>query len=139
MAGEQPVKFLSREHTRDLVALAEDARRGLARFAGHDKVTYDVQAMQLLDEWIDDTLEGRPHAPQEARLLWTSLLGEMFRRRHEGWWAFRDDWLVIVCPTSLGQRHVVPVEEQVDRRITFGMSESLAYFYNIARIELKLG
>jgi hypothetical protein len=132
------VEFLSREQARDLVALAEQARRGLSRFAGHE-VNYEVEAMQLLDEWIDDSLQHLPDPPAGARLLWTSLLGEMFRRRHEGWWALRDGELVVVCPTGLGQRRPVPVEEQVERRITFGMSESLTYFYNITRIELKLG
>jgi hypothetical protein len=138
MEREQRMKFLSRDQAKDLGALAEQARQGLIRFARRD-VSYDVEAMQLLDEWIDDILEQWPDPPEGTRLLWTSILGEMFRRRHRGWWAMQDGRLVVVCPTSLGQRHPVPVEEQVERRITFGISESLTYFYNITRIELKLG
>jgi hypothetical protein len=138
MGGGQTVDFLSQEQARDLAALAEQARRGLSRFAGHE-VTYDDEVLRLLDEWIDDALARSPDPPQGTRLLWTSLLGEMFRRRHKGWWALRDDELIIVCPTDLGQRRPVPVEEQIERRIAFGMSESLTYFYNITRIELKFG
>jgi hypothetical protein len=138
MAEEQPLKFLSREWVRDLVALAEAARRGLGRFVGRE-VGYNFEAVQLLDEWIDDVTERLPDPAEGTRLLWTSLLGEMFRRRHQGWWAMQDEDLVIVCPTSLGQRRVIPVEEQVGRRIDFRMAESLTYFYNITRIELKLG
>jgi hypothetical protein len=138
MVGEGATEFLPREKVRDLVALSEIARRGLSRFAGHE-VSYDVEAMQLLDEWIEDVLKRTLDPQAGAMILWTSLLGEMFRRRHECWWALQDTELVTVCPTSLGQRRVVPVEEQVRRRIDFGMSESLTYFYNITRIELKLG
>jgi hypothetical protein len=138
MAEEQGLRFLSREQAWDLFALAEQAREDLSRYAGHE-VSYDVEAMQLLDEWIDDHLERSSDLPAGTRLLWTSLVGEMFRRHHEGWWALRDDQLVVVCPTGLGQRRSVPVEEQVELRIRFGISESLTYFYNITRIELKLG
>jgi len=95
--------------------------------------------MQLLDEWIDDYLEHSPDPPPQVRLLWTSLLGEMFRRRHDGWWALRERELVVVCPTEGGERRLVEVRNQVDRRIARGMSDSLSYFYDVTRIELKLG
>jgi hypothetical protein len=74
-----------------------------------------------------------------VRVLWVSLLGEMFRRRHDGWWALSDGALIVVCPTDGGERCPVRVKDQVDRRIASGMSESLAYFYDVTRIELKLG
>lgn len=138
MGGQQSVTFLSQEQARDMVALAEQARQGLSRFTGRE-VTIDVGAMELLDEWIDDYAEGVSDPPAQVRLLWTSLLGEMFRRYHEGWWAFRDGRLVVVCPTDGGDRRVVAVREQIDRRVVSGMSESLTYFYNVTRIELKLG
>ena len=132
------MRFLSRQQARDLGALGERARRGLSQFAGHE-ASYDPEAVQLLDEWIDHTLQRWGATPEGAALLWTSLLGEMFRRRHEGWWALQDGRIVIVCPTSMGEQRVIPVQEQVERRVTFGMSESLTYSYNIACIELKLG
>lgn len=132
------MRFLSQEQTRDLIVLAERARQRLRAFAGH-QVAYGVEAMQLLDEWIDDYLEHSPDPPSEVRLLWTSLLGEMFRRRHDGWWALRQGTLVIVCPMDDGERHLVTVREQVDRRIARGMADSLSYFYDATRIELKLG
>jgi hypothetical protein len=131
------VTFLSREQTADLVALAERTRQRLSTLAGHE-VSYGVEAMQLLDEWIDDYLERSPDPPPQARLQWVSLLGEMFRRRHDGWWALRDSALIVVCPTDSGERCPVRVQDQVDRRIASGMSESLAYFYDVTRIELKL-
>ncbi len=138
MSGERSVTFLSREQARDLVALAEMARQDLSRFSRRE-VTFGGGAVQLLDEWIEDYLETVPDPPMNVRLLWTSFLGEVFRRFHEGWWALRDGKLVIVCPTDGGDRRVVAVREQIDRRIVSGMSESLTYFHNVMRIELKLG
>jgi hypothetical protein len=138
LGSEGSIRFLSREQARDLVALAERARRRLSQFAGHE-ASYDPEAVQLLDEWIHHTLQRRDEPPDGARLLWASLMGEMFRRRNEGWWALRDGKLVIVCPTSGGGRRVVPVQAEVDRRIASGMSESLTYLYNITCVELKLG
>jgi hypothetical protein len=138
MGRGRSVAFLSQEQARDVVALAEQARRDLSHFAGRE-VTFGVEAVQLLDERIEDYLEAAPDPPLQVCILWASLLGEMFRRRHEGWWALRDGKLVIVCPTDGGNWRVVAVREQIDRRIASGMSESLNYFYNVTRIELKLG
>lgn len=132
------MRFLSREQTRDLIVLAERARQRLSALAGHE-VVYGVEAMQLLDEWIDDCLEHSPDPPPEVRLLWISLLGEMFRRRHDAWWALRKSALVIVCPIGEDERRLVEVSDQVDRRIASGMADSLSYFYDVTRIELKLG
>jgi hypothetical protein len=131
------MRFLSRQQARDLSALGERAMRGLSQFAGRE-ASYDAETVQLLDEWIDHTLQRGGAAPEGAALLWASLLGEMFRRRHEGWWALQEGKIVIVCPTSMREQHVIPVQEEVERRIGFGMSESLTYFYNVTCIELKL-
>ena len=138
MDKEQSMTFLSKQQVSDLVAMAERGRRELSRFSGQE-VTFGAGLVQLLDEWIEDYLEIAPNPSVSIRLLWTSLLGEMFRRRHQGWWILRDSKLVIVCPTDRDGWHLVPVREQVDRRIDCGMSESLTYFYNATRIELKLG
>lgn len=131
------MRFLSREQTRDLIMLAERARQRLSALAGHE-VAYGVEAMQLLDEWIDDYLERSPDPPPGVRLLWISLLGEMFRRRHDAWWALRKDTLVVVCPMNEGEQRLVEVSDQVGRRIACGMADSLSYFYDVTRIELKL-
>jgi len=138
MDGERSVTLLSEEQVRDLVALAEQARVDLSRFAGQE-IAFDVEAVQLLDEWVEHHLQEMPDPPVRTRLLWTSLLGEMFRHRHEGWWALRDGKLIMVCPVEGGNWRLVAVREQIDRRIAAGMSESLTYFYNVSRIELKLG
>lgn len=137
MGGEPSVTFLSQQQAWDIVTLAEQARQALGRFSSQD-VTFSVGTVQLLDEWIDNYVEEATDPPLHIRLLWTAFLGEMFRRRHDGWWALRDGKLVVVCPTDSGDRRVVAVREQVDRRIASGMSESLTYFYNMIRIELKL-
>jgi len=138
VTGGPPLIFLSPKQTQDLIALAERGRRRLSSLAGRE-VAYGVEAMQLLDEWIDDHLERSSDAPAGVRFLWVSLLGEMFRRRHDGRWALQDGMLTVICPTDGGGEHPVEVWKQVDRRITRGMSESLAYFYDVTRIELKLG
>lgn len=137
MGRKQAVAFLSRQQACDVVALAEQARRRLSCFSGQD-VTFSVEMVQLLDEWIEDYLEAASDPPMHVPLLWTTLLGEMFRRRHEGWWALRNGKLVVVCPTSGGDWRVVAVREQIDRRTASGMSESLTYFYNVTRIELRM-
>jgi hypothetical protein len=137
MDGAQSLRFLSQEQLGEIVALAERARQDLSRFSGRE-VALAVEAAQLLDEWIEDYLEAAPDPSAKVRLLWTCLLGEMLRRCHDGWWALRDGRLVVVCPTEGGGRHVAAVREQVDRRIASGMSESLTYFYNVTRIELRM-
>ena len=134
----QPVSFLSPEQAQDLVAIGDRARGALSRFSGRD-VAFDAESVQLLDEWIAAYVEADSDPPEQMRLLWATFLGELFRRRHAGWWAFRNGDLVIVCPTDGGDFRVVSPREHVDSRIAFGMSESLTYFYNLTRIELKLG
>jgi len=135
---EQPVSFLSREQARDLAVIGERAREELGNLSGGE-VAFDAESVQILDEWIDDYLEGVPDPGQEIRLLWAGFLGELFRRRHDGWWAFQDGSLVMVCPKDGGDFLLVSPREQVDRRIIAGMAESLTYFYNLTRLELKLG
>jgi hypothetical protein len=77
LRGKETVTFLWPKQTSDLIALAERARQRLGTLAGHE-VAYAVEAMQLLDEWIDDCLERAIDPSTEVRLLWASLLGEMF-------------------------------------------------------------
>jgi len=136
--GEPSVTHLSQEQARDLASLAERARGELSRLSGRE-VSYSSSAVQLLDEWLDDYLERVADPPIPVRLLWTSFLGEVFRRRLDGWWALRDGKLIIVCPAGEGGFRGVAVREQIDRRIALGMAESVSYFYNATCIQLKVG
>jgi hypothetical protein len=136
----ESVEFLTPKQVRHLVEMAERAREELSRIVGYE-VIYDSTTMQLLDEWIDRQLRQSPDPSQKMRLLWISFLGEIFRRRHGGEWVIQIDdeekRLAVLCPTASGGRHAVDVSGQIDRRITHGISESLAYFYLVASIELK--
>ncbi len=121
------LELLSPDHARQLVELAEQARRQLERFA-EGPVRYDGTGLQLLDEWIERT----PSPPRPLQILWVAFLGEVFRRRHNGAWAVhRNDsqQLVVVCPTEKGTLHPVEVAAQLSRRIARGIAESLALFY----------
>ena len=135
---EETMSFLSPDQARYLVEVAEEARVGLSRFVGHE-VAYDPIALQLLDEWIERHVRQSSSPSQSTRLLWVSLLGEIFRRRHEGEWIL---WgpaqrLAVLCPTEGGTPYTVDVSGQVGRRIAEGMSASLALFYATTSVELK--
>ncbi len=129
-------KVLSSKQSEELGQIAEQGRKGLSSFVGQT-VAYDATAMQYLDEWIDRHLKQFSEPSQKMRLLWTSFLGEMFRRHHDGRWVMQGGKLAIACPTSDGA-HIVEVGDQVDRRIEEGMAESLSYFYNMERIVLMM-
>ena len=121
------VHILNPEQTRQMAELAEQAQVELSRFAG-EPVDYDATALQLLDEWV----ERQPSPPRALRILWTAFVGEIFRRRHGGRWALRQEdgqQLLILCPTEGGAFHAVAVTDQIDRRIANGMADSLALFY----------
>lgn len=136
------MEFLTLEQIRQMVEMAEQARDALGDYVGYD-VAYDSVALQLLDEWIERHLRQFPQPSSKMRLLWSSFLGEVFRRRHWGEWAVlgRDagGGLAVLCPREDGGRYTVDVSDQVNRRITQGMSASLAYFYVVTSIELKAG
>ena len=125
-----------------MAEMAERAQAGLSRFAGYD-VAYDATMVQLLDEWISHHMQQFPRPSQKMRLYWTSLLGEVFRRRHEGEWIIQeqDDGtrkLGLLCPVASGGFHVVRISDQIARRIANGMAASLAYFYAAKSIELRM-
>lgn len=132
------MKVLTPEQAHDLIQMAEKARESLSDFAGHE-IEYEANALHFLDEWVDRYLQQQPNPSQKIRLLWATFLGEMFRRHHQGWWVLQETGLAILCPLGNGDRHVVDVIGQVDLRIEHGMAESLAYFYNVTRINLKMG
>lgn len=121
------VELLSPDRARQLVELAEQARRSLSQFAGQP-VQFNASGLQLLDEWIERT----PSPSRSLQILWVAFTGEVFRRRHHGEWAVhRDDGqrLVVLCPTEQGGLRPVEVARQVSRRIAGGIAESLALFY----------
>jgi len=136
------MEFLNLEQIRQMVEMAEQARDALGDYVGYD-VDYDSVALQLVDEWIERHLRQFPQPSSKMRLLWISFLGEVFRRRHWGEWIVqgRDagGGLAVLCPGEGGRRYTVDVSGQVNRRITQGMSASLAYFYVVTSIELKAG
>lgn len=141
-AMRKTAKFLSPKQIRYLAETAEQARAALSHFAGYE-VGYDAVALQLLDEWIDRHMRQFPKPSPRMRLLWVSFLGEMFRRRHGGEWVIEEGEankgeLALLCPTESGGVRKVDVSGQVGRRIAEGMSASLAYFYAMASIELKM-
>jgi hypothetical protein len=140
---KESFKFLAPEQIRYLAEMAEQARAALSQFAGYE-VFYDSVALQLLDEWIDRHLRQFPEPSQRIRLLWVSFLGEMFRRHHGGEWALRgqgskEGGLVVLCPTESSGVYTADVSGQIGRRITGGMSASLAYYFAITSIEVKAG
>ncbi len=121
------LELLPSDRARQLVELAEQARRQMEKFA-EGPVRYDSTGLQLLDEWIERT----PSPPRPLQVLWVAFLGEVFRRRHNGAWAIRQDdsqQLIVLCPTERGVLHPVEVTAQVGRRIASGIAESLALFY----------
>jgi len=63
--------------------------------------------------------------------------------RHKGEWIVqerdKEGGLAVLCPMESGGLYTVDVSRQVGRRIAYGMSASLAYFYTITCIELKAG
>jgi hypothetical protein len=122
-----PVEFLTPERARQMVELAEQAWAELSRLSGQP-VSYDATALQLLDEWV----EREEHPSQVQRVLWIAFLGEVFRRRHGGEWVIRRGdgaWLAVLCPMKSGEMRWVAVAAQVERRITYGLSDSLSLFY----------
>lgn len=130
-------KILSSEQAQQLAQMAEQARKGLSRFVGHE-VAYDSTAVEYLDEWIDRHMKRFPDPSSKMRLLWTVFLGEMFRRHYDGHWIMQGDSLALACPTGSNGADIVEVAEQVDRRVEEGMAESLSYFYNMKRIALMM-
>jgi len=135
-------EFLAPERVQYFAELAEQARAALSRFVGYH-VGYDNTALQLLDEWIDRHLRQFPAPSASMRLLWTSFLGEVFRRHYDSEWAIRrrgkSGEMVVVCRTETGEMVTVEVSAQINRRIAEGMSASLVYFYTMTSIELKAG
>jgi len=137
---KQPVQLLSPSQVMQLTELAERARLGLSRFSGAP-VEYNVNGLQLLDEWIDRHLRQFPQPSPQITTVWGAFLGAVFCKRFQGEWgietAQRKPKLGIRCPKEDDGFVFVDVMEQIERRIKGGMEESLAYYYTVKGVEIR--
>ncbi|MBN1260948.1 MAG: hypothetical protein JXB35_09735 [Anaerolineae bacterium] len=137
---KQTISFLPPMQARQLTELAERARISLGRFASVD-VSYDVNGLQLLDEWVDRHLRQFPSPSKDILTIWGAFLGEVFRRRFHGEWAIdqgkRQPRLGVICPKETRGLIFVDVMEQIQRRTHAGMAESLSWYYSMKAIEIK--
>ncbi len=128
------------ERKRYMAQAAVQCYRMLERFSG-GPVASGQEGIQLLDEWIDRMTRKAP-LPAQARVQVIAFLGQAFLGRHGGYWAMqiRDNkpTLGIVCPVVIpGQdERFIDISDQVQRRLTHGMAESLAFFYLTTGMEL---
>lgn len=137
---KQSVQLLSPPQVMQLTELAERARLGLSRFSGAP-VEYNVNGLQLLDEWIDRHLRQFPQPSPQIITVWGAFLGVVFCKRFHGEWgiekAQRKAKLGIRCPKEDNSFVFVDVMEQIERRIKGGMEESLAYYYTMKGVEIR--
>ncbi len=138
--AKRSIQFIPPQKSGQLTHLADRARLSLARYA-RIEVEYNAVGLQTLDEWIERHMQQFPKPSQEVRMVWGAFLGETFRRRFNGQWALdastRRPRLGIVCPRSDQGLIFVDVMDQVSRRISHGMNESLAFYYTIKGVEIK--
>lgn len=138
--SKQSIRFLPPTENRQMEHLAERARLSLNRFA-RAEAEYNSGGVQLLDEWIDRHTRQFPHPNQTLLTLWGAFLGQVFRQRYNGDWAVdkstKKPRLGILCPRAKHGLLFLDVMNQVERRINYGMRESLAFYYTMKGIELK--
>lgn len=138
--AKRSIQFIAPDRSRQLTELAERARLSLSRFAGVE-VDYNAVGLQMLDEWIERHLRQFPNPSNEILLIWSTFLGETFRRRYNGEWGVntlpRGPQLGIVCPRSASGLLFIDVMEQVQRRVRDGIAESLAFYYTLKGVEIK--
>lgn len=138
--AKRSIQFIPPQKSGQLTHLADRARLSLARYAGIE-VDYNAVGLQTLDEWIDRHVQQFPNPSQEIRLIWGAFLGETFRRRFNGQWGIdgssRHPRLGIVCVRDDQGLTFVDVIDQVSRRISSGMNESLAFYYTIKGVEIR--
>jgi len=136
------------ERSRYMGQAAVQCYRILERFSG-GPVASGQEGIQLLDEWIDRMTRKAPLSAQ-ARVQVIAFLGQAFLGRHGGYWAMqirdKKPTLGIVCPVVIltrraargpdEDRRFIDISDQVQRRLTHGMAESLAFFYLTTGMEL---
>ncbi len=138
--AKRSIQFISPQKSGQLTRLADRVRLSLVEYSGAE-VDYNAVGLQTLDEWIERHVERFPQPSQEIRMVWGAFLGETFRRRFNGQWGIdassRHAQLGIVC-SRVGQGLIfVDVMDQVSRRISSGMNESLAFYYTIKGVEIR--
>lgn len=137
---KRTVQFIPPQRSQQLTELADRGRVSLSRYAGIT-VDYNAVGLQTLDEWIERHIHQFPRPSTEIRTVWGAFLGETFRRRHGGQWGIDNAGnrprLGIVCPRGDQDLMFVDVMDQVARRITGGMNESLAFYYTIKGVQIK--
>ncbi len=137
---QHPIQFLPQKQAKQMEELAERARQSLSRFAGVD-VKYDSVGLQMLDEWIDRHLRQFPKPSQGIVTVWGAFLGEVFRRRFNGEWVLdnseKRQRLGVVCPKTERGLLFIDVMDQIKRRLQYGMSESLAFYFALQSAEIR--
>ncbi len=138
---ELPVELLFGERVQYLERTAEEVRRQLESFTG-GPVAYDSTALQALDEWIERRTRRGPLSPGE-RVQIIAFVGQMFLKRHGGFWAVREERgrrsLGVVCPLVGSSRHLqfIDLTRQVHRRLKEGITASLTFFYLTTSVDLQ--
>jgi hypothetical protein len=134
------LQFIPPMHSQELTDFAERARISLERYS-QTQVTFDAIGLQMLDEWIDRHLMQFPHPSPEIKMIWGAFLGETFRRRYNGQWAVSKSGsktcLGVICPKPDAGFVYVDIMTQLDTRLKFGISQSLAYYYTIKGVDIK--
>lgn len=139
--AKQSVQFIPPQQSKQLTDFAERARTSLERYA-RAEVDFNAIGLQMLDEWIDRHLAQFPNPSQEIKMVWGAFLGETIRRRFNGQWAVSKSGkkgdLGILCSKPDSSLFYIDVIKQLDRRLKIGMSQSLAYYYTIKGVDIKL-
>ena len=139
-AVDGAVERLTPERDSFMERTAAQAFETLERFCGN-LVDYSPTTLQLLDEWIDRMGRKGP-LPGPARAMVIAFLGQTFIHRHGGYWATQrqgtQQSLGVVCPVegTSGRERFIDVVAQVNRRLTHGILDSLAFFYLSASVDL---
>jgi hypothetical protein len=135
------IELLSSERSLQMRMAAARTLQELERFSG-SMLEYGPIALQLLDEWID-RLQRRGPISSAARMQIIALLGQTLLQTHSGDWVIRiqgeERRIGVICLMA-GQSEpsrFVDVVRQVNRRLSSGIGESLAFFYLITSIELR--
>jgi len=138
---QRSTQFLPQAQAKQMAELAERARLSLARFADVE-VEFNIEGLQLLDEWIERHVRQFPRPSPNVLTLWGAFLGETFRRRFYGEWAVdtskHKPQLGILCPKKEHGLLFINVMEQIQRRVRKGITESLALYYTEKGIEIKM-
>ena len=139
--AQRSTQFLPQVQMKQMAELAERARLSLARFADTE-VEFNIEGLQLLDEWIERHVRQFPQPSPNVMTLWGAFLGETFRHRFYGEWAVdtskRKPQLGILCPKKERGLLFIDVMKQIQRRVQRGITESLTLYYTEKGIEIKM-